>query len=63
MKAVSDKVITTIVTLILAIFGLIVIWIFLSSSMPAITTAIQKFTCGMCKAILPGVMEGMCGKC
>jgi len=63
MKAVSDKVITTIVTLILAIFGLIVIWIFLSSSMPAITTAIQKFTCGMCKAILPGFIEGLCGGC
>jgi len=63
MKAVSDKVITTIVTLILAMFGLIVIWIFLSGSMPSITTAIQKFTCGMCKAILPSFMEGMCGEC
>lgn len=63
MKAASDKIITTIVTLVLAIIALVVIWIFLSGTMPAITTAIQKFTCGMCKAILPGVMEGMCGKC
>jgi uncharacterized protein YoxC len=63
MKAVSDKVMTTIVAMILAVFALVIIWVFLSSSMPSITTAIQKFTCGMCKAILPGMMEGMCGEC
>lgn len=60
MKGVTDKVITIIVSLILAVIALIIIWIFLSKSMPHITEVIQRFTCGMCKSILP---DFVCGEC
>lgn len=60
MKAVSDKTITTIVTLILAVLALVVIWIFLSKVTPHITATIQKFTCNICKTFLP---DFICGKC
>ena len=63
MKGISSKVMTTIVSLILAVLALIIIWIFLSNSMPHITEAMKKFTCGMCKSILPDIMEGVCGEC
>ena len=63
MKAVSDKILTIIISLILSIISLVIIWIFLSGTMPSITAGIQKFTCGMCKGILPGGIEELCGKC
>lgn len=63
MKAMSDTAITTIVALITAVIALVVIWIFLSKSFPSISDAIGKFTCSMCRAILPGMIEGICGSC
>jgi hypothetical protein len=63
MKGMSDKVMTTIVSLVLAVLALVVIWMFLSGTMPSITKAVQGFTCNMCKTILPSMMEGVCGKC
>jgi uncharacterized protein YoxC len=63
MKGMSDKVMTTIVALVLAVLALVVIWMFLSGTTPSITKAVQKFTCNMCKTILPDTMEGVCGEC
>ncbi|OGW54476.1 MAG: hypothetical protein A2Y81_11765 [Nitrospirae bacterium RBG_13_43_8] len=63
MKGMSDKVMTTIVALVLAVLALVVIWIFLSGTAPHITKAVQGFTCNMCKTVLPDAMEGSCGEC
>jgi hypothetical protein len=63
MKGISDKVLTTIVALVLAVLALVIIWMFLSGTTPHITKAIQGFTCNMCKTIVPDMMEGMCGEC
>jgi hypothetical protein len=61
MKAMTDKVIVTIVSLIVAVIALIIIWLFLSNSMPYINEGIQKFGCNLCKTILFDLP--ICGNC
>jgi len=46
-KGVVGKVLTTIITLVLAIFGLVVLWLFLSGSVKHISTVIDKILKGM----------------
>lgn len=50
MKGMSGKIIATVITLILAVFALILIWIFLSKSSLTITEAVDKIASGLvCK--------------
>lgn len=53
-KGLSGKVLSTLISLIIAIAALAVLWIFLLKSSPLIKTAVES--------MISGFKEGICGK-
>lgn len=60
-KAVSGKVITTVVSLVLAIAALLLLWVFLSGSVPLISQAIENMITGFKRMLCDrGILSGAC---
>jgi len=62
-KAVSGKVLTMVVTLIIAVVGLVILWVFLSASMPQIAKAVEDLIYGFKKKLcdsMPAVVSNIC---
>lgn len=72
-KGVTGKILTIVISLIIAIAALVLLWMFLTGTTQIITAAVQKiingFRCGLiCDKILGTIgadkaMKGMCGAC
>ena len=67
MKGVTGQILTFIISIVLALIGLALIWVFMSKSTGAISEGIHKFfedfKCRIfCKEIL-GFSIGMCSGC
>jgi hypothetical protein len=59
-KAVSGKVLTILISLVIAAVALVLLWAFLTKSTPLISEAVEDIVSGFRKMICKGPLSGIC---